>query len=208
MPEIEKEIPSDAELWKYFLELRSMTAFQWAYMSVEENKQCYHELLYRSILSLNKTGSLEFITIACDWIFKSLKRLNQLPRTDHFWVGTNKRPTIFKLQEFCLLLLNKSSRDENPLCTLACLSVFRSASDFGQEHWMGLRRLDQLDIAWPIHAALITNLNAAPIEKDLAGFLQEADMVLQAKPLLNSIKEKGDGLIPAWVDKVTDYLGS
>src|SRR5262245_38152393 len=93
MPELKNEIPTDSELREYFLEHFSSTVEGEMYAPPN-----------RGVPELT-AGCNRLIKKAGESIFASLQRLNQLERTDPFWRGTNRRTTVYKLIEFCDVVL-------------------------------------------------------------------------------------------------------
>ena len=81
----------------------------------------------------------------------SMRRLNSLPRTDPFWHNTNLRPTMFKLWEFCSLVLSKEPDDLPSLWSLAVLHTLERGY-FEVPIWT---RLAAVEAAWFAAALLM-----------------------------------------------------
>jgi hypothetical protein len=96
MPEIKNEVPTDQELRDYFMEhygsLGDLLNHQHAGSDAESEAT-------RALRLSPDLGCKSFLSTALDSIFASLQRLNRLPRTDPFWHNTNRRPTVYKLNE-------------------------------------------------------------------------------------------------------------
>jgi hypothetical protein len=196
MPEIRNEIPTDDELREYLLASFPSLGDDFSYLVPE----CIirYSPAAAEFLLLPSLGFGEFWHRAAQAVFRSLQRLNELPRDDPFWQNTNRRPTLFKLHDHCARLLRQDTRDEVALWTVAALDVFYGSNDFGRERWATLRRTTGLDIRWPVYAALYTELHAAPSAAGLAEFLWENAAVAEAAPLLRLFAECPGRRIRAW----------
>jgi hypothetical protein len=102
MPEIRNEFPTDDELREYLLASFPALGNDFSYQVPEyvtRNSRYAAELLL-----LPSVGFGEFWHRAAQAVFRSLQRLNELPRDDSFWNNTNRRPTLFKLHDYCALM--------------------------------------------------------------------------------------------------------
>ena len=126
----------------------------------------------RAFQSLIRMDGREFARFAYQAILTGLERLNQLPRSHPFWRNTNRRPTIYKLGEFCRMELDITPGDPELLQAAALLSVWHDRNDFGQEAWLELCRQPGFDLRWPLYAALTTELTAYPTAEQTAVFLR------------------------------------
>jgi hypothetical protein len=106
-------------------------------------------------------------------LLDGLRRLDALPRTDPFWDGTNRRPTVYKLRELAERTLERGPKEAWACWAYAAISLLWCTNDFGLPGWRGLYELGLLDPSWPIHAAfhvrVSTGHNTAPA---IAGFLR------------------------------------
>jgi hypothetical protein len=172
MPEIRNETPSDQELLDYF--------HQYATQHFPA-LQGLRPGLFQCNQFLEKAGGA---------IRDSLQRLNKLPRTDSFWQNTNKRPTVFKLHEFCQFVLRNDPSDELALHTLVALCVLLGANDFGQEYLNRLYQLGAVDLNPIICAAMHLELSTGvPSGRRLADVLHELDAVQPAQLILKGYCE-------------------
>lgn len=188
MPELKNEIPTDQELYRYFME------------------SCPRLLEPRTeddVLS-------EALRLGCDrllrrvgeCIFESLQRLNTLSRTDPFWQNTNKRPTIFKLSEFGSNLLKLNADDRQALWMQASLDVFYGDNDFGSEHWKRLRELGDFDVSWAVLAGLWNEVNLGFGPDGMASLLLEMKAVEEARGLLQLCTGSKSDIISEWAQGV------
>lgn len=191
MPEIKNEIPSDEELYHYFLE-----HYSWA-MNPDDKVWEIPELGEAFRLGCN-----EWLKRATGSIFDSMRRLNRLPREHSFWNGTNKRPTVYKLPDFCKLLLDTNPRDGLALWTLATQHVLAGANDFAPELWKKLTETGNCDIASVVYAALFARVNVGIEAEDLARLLIELNVAPQARPLLEKFRESENEFIAEWSGEV------
>src|SRR5262245_47153596 len=141
MPEIKSEQPPDDELYAYFREHLTRSVFGGLHSDAPTRDQDRAFLEQYGLLAFRELGGVAYVEKAARVIFQSCRRLNQLPRSDPFWENTNLRPTVYKVPEFCQRLLAEDPGDTLALWTLASLSTFWGANDFGQEHRSEERRV-------------------------------------------------------------------
>jgi len=199
MPEIRSEIPTNEELRQYLLASFPTVAEDFTFRCPDSLRD--HE----EFLALAALGFNDFWQQASAAIFRSLQRLNGLPRDDTFWHNSNHRPTIFKLKCFCKEVLAEEPRDPVALWTCLALDVFQSANNFGQDQWYALREVGPIDAKQPVYAALFTELNAAPTASALAVLLSGWDDS-SAEGLLLTMKKSGSERISRWSADVLTLL--
>jgi hypothetical protein len=175
-------------------------------MSQEELNQSFAPEVAQAFASLTRLDGREFSSRVFDAILAGLERMNSLVRTDPFWTNTNRRPTIYKLAEFCHIELIRSPNDPNILFAEAVLAVWFGRNDFGQEAWYALSRLPGFDLRWPIYAAVTTHLSANSTEDQLAEFLSEPNVKLAAIPVLRRFECEAGGLVVLWARTVLRLL--
>jgi hypothetical protein len=202
MPELAHEIPTEDEHWAYLQQHLHGSAYIYAFTPREELVRCFHPEVLAAMLWFLPFGGRELADRAITAIWSGLRRMNQLPRNHPFWHDTNCRPTYYKLGEFCRLELAESPDDLQALWALAVLPVWHFANDFGQEYWLALARLPGFDVRWPLYAALTTELTANQTAADFAGFVQQADAMESAVPILQRIAAEGYGLCGSWATEV------
>ncbi|HEU4391816.1 MAG TPA: hypothetical protein VFV34_28780, partial [Blastocatellia bacterium] len=157
MPEIKNEIPSDRELGDYFIDHINGSCLAVAYYGAAVQEHRSQEWA-KPLVALYEIGFGQTVKQIADSILDSLHRLNRLPRSDPFWDNTNKRPTIFKLNDFCKRLLRENPDDVLCLRCSAALEVFHGSNSFGQHYWTRLHKLAALEVSWPIVAGLISEI--------------------------------------------------
>lgn len=185
MSQLKNEIPTDKELHSYFME---------------------HLGLLSPGFASEYPGCDSFCMKARESIFESLSRLNRLPRSDLFWVSTNLRPTVHKLEDFCSQALENDPQDTLALWTLAALAVSRGVDGFGYEQWKALHGLSNFDVTWPICAALLQGGPAGISDAALATLLLDLDAIEAARPLLQRYAESTQLNISAWAKRVLDSV--
>jgi hypothetical protein len=138
-------IPSQQELWAYFLE-------NCPWMAAPDEPDFFHDP--QIVEALARYGCLEYRAKFGEVIWRALNELNALDRSHALWINTNRRPTIFKLRDFADLRLAADAEDEFALWTQAAMDSFYGSNDFGSEYWKRLWEIGNLDICWPIRAGL------------------------------------------------------
>src|SRR5258708_18176663 len=175
MPELKHETPSEDELKAYLEEHVAHSMFAPFGMTPEELSRGLPQEAARAFISLKQLDGPEFARRAVQAISAGLKAMNGLPRADAFWRNTNRRPTIYKLPEFCRRTLTEDPRDREALWALAILPVWFGHNGFGQESWLELSGLPEFDVRWPLYAALTIHLTANFTEEQVSKFLLETD---------------------------------
>jgi len=188
MPELKNEIPTEEELYRYFME--SCPRLMEPQFEDDETSEAL------------RLGCDRLLRKVGECIFESLQRLNTLPRTDPFWRNTNKRPTIFKLSEFGRDLLKLNADDRQALWLKASLAVFYGAHDFGSENWKRLRELGDFDVSWAVLAGLWNEVNLGFGPGGTASLLLEMEATEEARPLLELCAGSKSVFISEWAQGV------
>lgn len=197
MPELKNEIPSDRELREYFLEHFAYTVEGEMYAPPN-----------RGVPELT-AGCNRLIKKAGEAIFASLQRLNRLERTDPFWRGTNRRPTVYKLSDYCDVVLKENAGDVLALWTQLALDVV-----WGRRNgWFDLEQLRQLRAAGELEAE---ELICAELQIEFdsgrrtasttAMLLRELGMSDEAKAVLATGRRSADRAIVKWCKSVLANL--
>jgi hypothetical protein len=202
MPELAHETPSQHELDAYLREHLSHSMFAAFGMTPEQLSQSFPAGVAEAFISLGRLDGQAFALRAFEATFAGLNRMNSLPRSDEFWLNTNRRPTIYKLPDFCRMKLIEDPRDPEALWVAAIIPVWFGHNDFGQEAWLELSRLPGFEARWPLCAALTVHLTAHFTEEQVSDFLREADATREATPILRRIADEGEGLCVTWANRV------
>ncbi len=120
----------------------------------------------------------------------SMLRLNSLPRTDVFWHNTNLRPTVFKLWEFCYLVLREEPDDLPSLWSLAVQNTLERGY-FEVPIW---ERMAAVEATW-FAAALLMGASCKRTDTlfvEFVGAIGQRDRVLR-------ILERDRGLGGPWM---------
>ena len=197
MPELKNEIPTDRELRKYFMEDFAFTVEGEMYAPPNRGGP---ELT---------AGYNRLIKKAGEAIFASLHRLNRLGRTDPFWRGTNRRPTVYKLRGFCDVVLKENAGDVLALWTQLALDVVWGTSNgrFELEQLRQLRAAGKLEAEELICAELHIEFNSGrSTASTTARLLRELGMSDEAKPVLATGRRSADRAIVKWSQSVLANL--
>ena len=207
--ELEHEFPSDDELRRHLAEHLKSSPLCWTAQRVEGH-ECRALVgipeLEGALADLHTLGVDRFIVRATESILSSLRRLNNLPRSDPFWLNTNNRPTIFKLCEFCKRILRTDPGDKLALWTLGSLQVFFGSDDFGQHYWKDLYAAGDFDMCLAVFASLLSELNVGAMEKALSKLLTETDSIKEVTPLLERLRGSSSRRIAEWAEALTGAL--
>src|SRR6185369_9924150 len=103
MPELKNEIPDQPELLEYFLK-----HFPWM---ATPNEPSFRDVPL-SAEAQTRHGCLEFQEKIGQVIWSALNELNALDRSHPFWTNTNRRPTVFKLEDLAGMRLTADATDE------------------------------------------------------------------------------------------------
>ncbi len=133
--------------------------------------------------------SANFIRRIRSAVYDGFRRLDNLPRDDPFWEGTNRRPTFYKLPRFCAKLLEMDHRDSSALWTRAACDLL-SWQNSDPKLWRQLVKVDGLDASWPIHAALFGHVYwASDNVGDLESLLGDAGLCDSAQTALEWLRQ-------------------
>jgi hypothetical protein len=208
MPELAHEIPSDEELAACLREHWKRAAPE----LYERSPGDLHRIMAReyadAFLSLAELDGREFARRSWDAVFAVAQRLNALSRDHEFWRNTNRRPTYYKLSEFCSLVSSANPQDAGALWALGVLPVWHGSNDFGQEAWLALSHLPEFDIRWPIYAAITTDLNANETAAQTVEFLRASHAEEKAGPILQQIAQQAVGPAADWAVAVITRLAA
>jgi hypothetical protein len=174
VPEIISEIPSEQEPLTYrdaWLDSSSICI-----LTLDPKRpNLFHQEIREAISYLSSLRCCpDFVAIVKSVLLESLKRLNQLPRTDPFWKNTNLRPTTPKLSSYCSDVLTQHPEDVLALLTQAVLGVAH-ASVFETQCWVRLFKLQAVGIETVAFAAMLLEVEGAPSATEFAVFLTETN---------------------------------
>jgi hypothetical protein len=201
------ERPSDDELGAYLLETIRMSPIAW---SVPDSEFDSEKLDPGFVASLRAFAALPsgaaFLAKVREVLHDALRRLDAVSRDDPFWEGRNLRPTLYKLRDYNARIISKNPDDAEALWTQAALYILHGSTNFGQKQWRRLHYVGRFDVAWPILAALVTELNAGPTGDALVELVDRIEVVDEAKSFLQSLDATGDPWIIGWRDDVLAAL--
>lgn len=200
------ETPSDDELREYLLETARMSPIAWAFEGSEFREDRLHPDYVRSLRAFAAwPGGAAFFAKVLDTLHAALVRLNAVPRDDPFWATKNRRPTLYKLRDYNAHVLQKNPDDALALWTQAALYILHGSTNFGHKQWRRLHYVGEFDVAWPILAALVTELNAEPTGQALYELIDRIEEYDGARAVLRSLDATDDPWILRWRD---DMLGA
>jgi hypothetical protein len=149
----------------------------------------------------------EFVRTMSEMAVEAFRQLDALSRDDGVWVGTNRRPTQYKLAGFCEKLLRDRPGDIRALWVQAAVTSVLGLG-FHPGTWMRLMAVASPNITWPIGAALGgEGLGSYDTARDLVAVLTETGGVREALPELSRMKEGArNTYVSSWAGKVIDEL--
>jgi hypothetical protein len=152
-------------------------------------------------------ANVDFSRKMCGLVVEALRQLDALPRGDAFWAGTNRRPTQYKLGDYCNKLVRERPGDVRALWLRAAVTSVIGWG-FCARTWIRLMAVASPDITWPISAALCGfGLGSYDTVTDLVVVLTEADRVREALPELSRLKQENNpAYVSNWAGKVIDEL--
>jgi hypothetical protein len=134
-------------------------------------------------------------------IISGLYRLDALPRSDSFWIGTNRRPTLGKLDTFAAQLLKSNPTDTEALWLHAALDVLDGA---GVRRWPQLQAHGFLDAVWAINSAINDYWSYGLIHTsaELIRLVKERGWELEARARLEQARYSGEEQIERWAARI------
>ena len=189
MPELTSEHPSREELQSYLDEHWQIPKEAPVYFREEfgiDSEKLYGKL-YESILD-------------------SLYRLKDFPREDKFWNNTNKKPTIFKLDEFCWLKLDEDENDRLALWTILAGHIMDGATN-QKFNWLVKRliALGEIETDFLIKIYLPRNLSF-PGSGDLPDLLIETGLSDELRPALKILVKSDKDFVSKWAQNVLNRI--
>jgi hypothetical protein len=203
VPELKNEVPTDQELRDYFMEHYGYLV---DLLNLHNAGSDAESEVTRALRLLPGLGCKGFLSTALESIFASLQRLNRLPRTDPFWRNTNRRPTVYKLNEFCQLVLQRDPNDALALWTVIAMRIFHGRDNFYPREWRRLYESGQLETGQVVCAALCSGLTGG----DTEGFIElliEIGAVEEARTMLEQFRASGSELIAEWALRALGQVG-
>ena len=194
--ELEHEIPSANELLDYVLCKLEDSPFVGLIPELPLSPD--REQWSGELFAFAEVGGTSFGRLAVDTLLRAHERLNALPRSDSFWENTNRRPTQFKITDFCNRLLSSNPHDVDALRTLAVLQSVHYQNDFGQRYWARLIALGEETSRIPTLAALLTALFAYRSAAQWAAFILQVERVDEGRPLVEAFAESSNERIAGW----------
>lgn len=197
MPEITREIPSEQELLAYrdaWLDGSSISILTLGPKCANQ----FHQEIREAISYLSSLRCCpNFVALVKDVLLESLKRLNQLPRTNPFWKNTNLRPTIPKLGSYCSDVLIQHPDDLLALLTQAVLGIAH-AGEFETQHWVRLFKLQAVGIETVAFAAMVLEVEGAPSIAEFTMFLTETNTADEVKQIIRAAIVNGGDFFAGW----------
>lgn len=200
------QIPTDDELFEYLVGNLRRSAVAWHLEDSEFRPDLFDPGFVASLRAFSAIGGGELVDRLIDTLFDALRRLNELPRTEELWSGTNGKPTLFKLRDHAAMVLGSNPGDSLALWTKIALSIVHGSSNFGAKQWRRLHHEGLDDVRWPILAALVTELNAAPTGNELVELIGRTERTAAARAYLSTFDACGDPWILQWRDDILGVL--
>jgi hypothetical protein len=199
-------IPTDDELFEYLVGHLRRSAIAWHLEDSEFRPDLLDAGFVASLSAFSAVGGRELLDKLIDTLFDALRRLNAMPRSDEIWVGTNGRPTLFKLRDHVAVVLGANPGDPLALWTQIALSIVHGSSNFGAKPFRRLHHEGVDDVRWPILAALVTELNSAPTGNELVELLDRTERRDEARVFLATFADCPDSWVRQWRDDVDAAL--
>jgi len=201
-------IPSDEEIFAYLVGHLRHSAIAWHLEDSDFRPDLLDPTFVASLGGFARVGGGELLEKLIDAIFDSLCRLNLIPRSDPLWAGTNGRPTLFKLRDHNASVLLERPGDSLALWTQIALFIVHGSSNFGAKQWRRLHHEGQVDVRWPVLAALVTELNASATGDELVELLDRTGRRRAGMEFLSTFDVCQDKWIVRWRDDIVEALDS
>jgi hypothetical protein len=143
----------------------------------------------------------DFARILTADLVECLRRLDALHRDDPFWDGTNRRPTLGAMREFCKVLLAVGPADVDALRMAAAYQYF-IGQGFHPPTWSGLLQVGVRDASWPVYAALNGYDGGYDTVGPLAELLRRVGLAGPAHSALERLKGSATVWVSEWAGRV------
>ena len=190
MPELSSEHPSREELQSYLNE--NLRETRKMFDHYREKFEVDFRELYKKIY---------------DSILESFYRLNDFSREDKFWNNTNKKPTIFKLDEFRKLKLEENAGDVLALWTTISLSIVYGSTEYKfSEILKKLFEFGELEKEILIKIYLFEDMFYDGDGESLAELIKALKIENQCLPEFEEFERSENKFISDWAKKVLSKI--
>jgi hypothetical protein len=150
--------------------------------------------------------SEQFIQSMQEYFREAVRRLDALPRDDPYWDRTNRRPTQLKLPSFCARASREDPDHIPALWMMAAVEVINGWS-FVPHTWIRLQEATQVDLGWPIYAALLgESCGGYDTVPAILGLLAQSDPTFKARSELAWMVLSDDPNVSMWAGRVREGL--
>ncbi len=146
----------------------------------------------------------DFLLAMTREVVECFRRLDRLPRDDPFWEGTNRRPTQYKMSDFCRKLADESPEDGQARLMQAAVQVL-VGHGFEPTAWGRLVSDGLADAAWPVYAALIgLRFGGYDTTPGLVRLLEGLGLSGGVRLALDALARAGEPSVREWVEEILD----
>jgi hypothetical protein len=147
----------------------------------------------------------EFVSLVVQGIVDGFRRLDALPRVNHFWDRSNRRPTLGKLAEFADYGLRDDPTNVSALRSAIAFQIL-TYQNFHPGFWHRVHSTGNLHVSWPIYAALLLVVDDFQA-KNLLIFLKATGLCDEAKTTLDRLTDSHDRSVSEWARRIIDRCG-
>lgn len=202
MVKIKKETSTKVELYKHFYDYFGWTINSKHIIYIEDED-------YRN-------GCTSIVKKCGQAILDSLDRLNKLSRANPFWEKTDHKPTIDKLDKFCVIILTKGNdKDALSLWTLAALHLLGCAEEsyslknienIGSHYWKLLYELNLVSSEEILYAAFYSYFYEHYGEYLFASFVFDIGLIDESLQFFQKYKISKFNSISKWSESIITIL--
>lgn len=154
--------------------------------------------------AINLGVGRDFVASMAIHCIQAFTRLDALPRDDPFWNGTNRRPTQYKLYDFCQKDLADNPDDIDTVWRRAAVEIVLGYS-YDPATWEKLINAGQVDAGWLLYAALWGECGGSYDTVDRAvASLKKLGLSESVRPTLERLIGSGIEHVSKWAGRVKD----
>jgi hypothetical protein len=149
----------------------------------------------------------DFLHTLIERFVEGFRRLDGLPRDDPFWQGSNRRPTRYKMGDYCRKLAEEDPDDEQPPFMQAAAQVL-VGHYFDPTTWRRLISCGRAGASWAVYAALIgVHFGGYDTAPEVMRFLQGSELCGEARPTIDALTSSEVAWVRDWAGAIADGCG-
>ena len=146
----------------------------------------------------------DFLRTMVGGVVDCFRRLDGLGREDPFWEGTNRRPTTYKMGDFCRKLARDAPDDRHVLLMQVSVQVL-VRHFFDPPTWERLAAEDRSSASQAVYAAFIgIQFGGYDTAPEVVRFLKDSGLCDEARPAIDALAKAEVAWVREWAETISD----